>query len=259
MAEYAKAPCAEKEEEKSIKSIERAIEIIYFLSEGERGLVEIANHFQLSKATAHRLLSSLKATGLVSQNNVTKRYMVGHGIYRLLNNLFSSNNSALITLSRNSMYRLKEISGETISIHIPYGGSRLCVSEIKSDKEIIYTAGIGAIAPIYLGAAGKALLAFMPENKRKQILKKFTNVPNLNQELLTKQLEQIAENRYALSFGERIYGSACLAVPILIKEEAIAALCILGPSFRLTKADLERMIPHIQHEANLIEQALRAD
>lgn len=259
MVEYNKAQCAEKDEEKSVRSIERAIEIIYYLSEGDRGLVEIAEQFQLSKATTHRLLSSLKATGLVSQNNVSKRYMVGHGIYKLLNNLFSSNNSALITHSRNSMYRLKEISGETISIHIPYGGNRLCISEIKSDKEIIYTAGIGAMAPIYLGAAGKVLLAFMPEKKRNLLLQKIANDTIFNKDLLEEQIEQITERGYALSFGERIYGSACLAVPILINGEAIATLCVLGPSFRLTKADLEKLIPHIQQEAHLIEQALSVE
>ena len=141
MAEYAKAPCAEKEEEKSIKSIERAIEIIYFLSEGERGLVEIANHFQLSKATAHRLLSSLKATGLVSQNNVTKRYMVGHGIYRLLNNLFSSNNSALITLSRNSMYRLRKSAAKR-SVSIFLMAAADCVfRKLKATKRLFTLRG----------------------------------------------------------------------------------------------------------------------
>lgn len=244
--------------EKSIASIERAIDVIYFLSEGEKGLVEIAEQFDLSKATAHRLLSALKATGLISQNSVTKRYMIGHGIYRLLNNVFSSNNSALITLSRNSMYRLKEISGETVSIHIPYGGNRLCISEIRSDKEIIYTAGIGAMAPLHVGAAGKVLLAFMPEKKRNLLLQKSLAVSNtpVNKDLLLKQIEQTAQNHYAFSFGERIYGSACLAVPILSKNEAIAALCILGPSFRLTKADLEKLIPQLQKEARLIEQSL---
>lgn len=259
MVEYKRTQSAEKDEEKSIRSIERAINVIYYLSEGDRGLVEIADQFHLSKSTTHRLLTSLKVTGLVSQNNISKRYMVGHGIYRLLNNLFSSNNSALITHSRNSMYRLKEISGETISIHIPYGGNRLCISEIKSDKEIIYTAGIGAMAPIYLGAAGKVLLAFMPEKKRNLLLQKITNDSLFNQDLLHKQIEQTAEHHYALSFGERIYGSACLAVPINIKGEAIATLCILGPSFRLTKSDLEKLIPHIQQEAHLIEQSLSAE
>ena len=67
MVEYNNAQSAEKDEEKSIRSIERAIEIIYYLSEGDRGLVEISEQFQLSKATTHRLLTSLKATGLVSQ------------------------------------------------------------------------------------------------------------------------------------------------------------------------------------------------
>jgi len=242
-----------------IKSIERAIEVIYFLSEGEKGLVEIANHLQLSKSTTHRLLSALKETGLVTQHILSKRYMVGYGIYRLLNNLFSANNSALISLSRNSMYRLRELSGETVSVHIPYGGNRLCIAELKSEKEIIYTAGIGSMAPIYLGAASKVLLAFMPAKKRNILLQKIftgSNQNTIDQNLLFKEIDETAKEGYAFSFGERIYGSACIAVPILAKKEAIAALCILGPSFRLTRVDLEKLVPHVQKEARLIEEAL---
>ena len=158
------------------------------------------------------------------------------------------------------MYRLRELSGETVSIHIPYGGNRLCIAELKSEKEIIYTAGIGSMAPIYVGAASKVLLAYMPEQKRNLLLQKIFAGNDkdmaIDKNKLLKEIQETAEKGYAFSFGERIYGSACLAVPILAKNEAIAALCILGPSFRLTKTELEKLVPHIKEEATIIEESL---
>lgn len=246
--------------ENTIKSIERAIELLFCLSDGKKGLVEIANQVSLSKSTTHRLLATLKTSGLVIQERTGKDYILGPGFYRLLHNSVSEHN-ALVTLSRESMYRLNKISNETVSIHIPYGGLRLCIAEIKSNQEIIYTAGVGAIAPIHVGAAGKILLAFMPKRKQKQLLEtakmqSFSENTILDKNLLLKEIEETYRNSYAFSFGERIHGSACLAVPILSGAEAIGALCILGPSFRLSKNDLLGLLPTLQKEARIIEQEL---
>lgn len=252
---------SKKDDDKINTSIERAIELLFCLSEGKKGLVEIANQVNLGKSTTHRLLATLKASNLVIQDRTNKDYMLGPGFYRLLNNSMTEHN-ALITLSREYMSHLNKISGETISIHVPYGGLRLCISEIKSDKEIIYTAGVGAIAPIHIGAAGKILLAFMPEKKRNRLIESarmeaLSENTILDKEVLLKDLNDAAQNGYAFSFGERIYGSACIAVPILSKNEAIATLCILGPSFRLSRTDLLNLLPQVQQAARQIEQDLQ--
>ncbi|HZD96643.1 MAG TPA: helix-turn-helix domain-containing protein, partial [Micromonosporaceae bacterium] len=63
----------------AVQSVARAIEILRALSGAGRGLgvTEIAERVGVAKPTAHALLRTLEAGGLVSQDHETGRYGLG--------------------------------------------------------------------------------------------------------------------------------------------------------------------------------------
>lgn len=64
---------------KNIQSLERAAAMLRLLAGGERrmGLSEIASALGLAKGTAHGILGTLRAEGLVEQEAASGRYRLG--------------------------------------------------------------------------------------------------------------------------------------------------------------------------------------
>ena len=95
--------------------------------------------------------------------------------------------------------------------------------------------------PIYLGSAGKVLLAQMDENERDILLRAIDMVPRtpntiVDREILKKELEKILRQGYATSFGESFSGGAGISVPVQ-NYVCPVALCISGPEFRFNPED----------------------
>ena len=65
------------------QSIQRAVAVLRLLAtarEAGLGLTEISMHAELTRPTAHRILSVLVAEGIVEQQQGTRRYVVGEQI-----------------------------------------------------------------------------------------------------------------------------------------------------------------------------------
>src|SRR4051812_33611213 len=65
------------------QSIQRAVAMLRILAAAREtglGLTEIASHAELTRPTAHRILSILIAEGIVEQRPATRRYAVGEQI-----------------------------------------------------------------------------------------------------------------------------------------------------------------------------------
>lgn len=246
--------------EQGVRSIERAIDILYCLAEGEKGLVEISRQVNLGKATVHRQLSSLINKGMVSQNPATSDYTLGPGFFRLLHNSLKSY-ELLVAVAYEPMNRLNKLSNETIMLHVPKGAQRLCISEVKSHQEISFTAGVGTTVPIYVGAAGKILLGYMPERVRERLLADLMITPLTentitDRERLMEEAMEAVNKGYAVSFGERSIGAAGISVPVLAGKQAMAVLSILGPSFRFNQEKMLEFLPALQSEAKVIAREM---
>ncbi len=218
-----------------INSILRGAEALKCLGDGVDRLKEVAERLDLTKSSAHRLLKSLEASGLVMQDPVTRRYYLGPLILSLASNPMKSYNS-LVICSLAEMKYLGSISEETVVLHVMMGLQRICLEEVPSIHNIKYSAGVGAIAPVYVGSAGKMLLSELEEDELGVLLNniRFEPVgPNTitDREELLKELAKARELQYATSFGERVRGSASISVPIKNFARP-ACLSVLGPEDR---------------------------
>jgi len=203
---------------KSVNAILRGAEILRCVSEGIDRISDISKSTRMSKSTVHRLLKSLTASGLASQNEVTHRYYLGPLAHRLVSQPMIAHQN-LIASAYEEMRQLMLVTRETVNLNIPIGTERMCLEEIESPENIKCVSGKGSIAPLYSGSAGKMLLAELSPEQLKIILKnlRFITLQKntiTNQNDLLMELEKVKKQGYATSFSERIAGAASISIPI---------------------------------------------
>ncbi len=227
-----------------VRAVERAMTILGSLAGEDLRLVDIVERVGLHKATVARLLASLGASGMVARDD-RERFTVGPAVLQLAAGRLGRYRS-LVDQLRAPLRELWKATGETVTVHVRMGTWRVCIEELESQHGIAYRAGVGNQEPLHCGSAAKALLAFMPEQERKEVLDQLTFRPVTERTItrratLEAELEKVRRQGFAVSFGERILGAASVSVPVLDGSgRAVAAVSILGPDSRMTPDVLER-------------------
>ena len=244
------------------QSLERFVAILdsFSLEEPVLGVREVARKTGLSHSTAGRLMANMKTLGLLNQDPETLSYMMGakvlawSGIYTVTSDIRS--------ISLPIMVRLQEETRETISLYVLEGNERVCVERLESPETVRIVARIGRRIPLYAGSAGKVFLAFLPDERRDEILAATEMVPMTRRtitdmEELRSDLNRIRKRGYAISKGEWILEAAGVAAPIFDQfGRIIAALTISGPAQRFTEEKINETIPLVKSGAEEISREL---
>jgi DNA-binding IclR family transcriptional regulator len=96
--------------------------------------------------------------------------------------------------------------------------------------------------PTYSSAPGKAILAALPEGElddffEQVTLKEFTPTTFATPGKLRAELASISQRGYSLDRAEGLEGIHCVAAVILDSYHyPVAALTVIGPSFRVTES-----------------------
>jgi DNA-binding IclR family transcriptional regulator len=244
------------------QSLERIVSILdcFSLDEPVLGVREVARKTGLSHSTAGRLMASMKSLGMLNQDPETLTYMMGSkmlawaGIYTVASDIRS--------ISLPIMVKLQEKTRETISLYVLEGNDRVCVERLESPETVRIVARIGRRIPLYAGSAGKVFLAFLPEDRREEILKETELVPMTRRTItdlgeLRSDLSRIRKRGYAVSKGEWILEAAGVAAPIFDQTGRIsAALTISGPAQRFTEDKINEMVPLVKSGSAEISREL---
>jgi len=223
-----------------IDVVNRALGILDFFSlrRPEWGVTEISKELKLSKATAARVMYTLKECGYLTKSPATNKYRLGWKLAQLGGVYLAS-----VSLREIALPRLKELNSkinETVDLWIVVGEQRLCVDRLESTYEVRPVAQTGKLTPLHAGASGKLLLAFMPENKIHDFLEtetliRFTDHTITKKKELLAELGKIRKQGYATSMEERLPLVNAAAAPLRdYSGKAIAALGISGLVNRFT-------------------------
>jgi IclR family acetate operon transcriptional repressor len=241
-----------------VQVIERAIDILDALADGPRSLAEICRATSLSKATVFRLLGGLASRDLVIKDPMTNQYILGTGLLRLVPGALAGVSTMISTLARGQLERLAESTQETVALHVPVGIQRICVAEVPSPQAIRYTSSVGSRAALHVGAAGKVLLARLSEpelSKALQMLDAEMRREGRDPDEVKRSLGKIRREGWAISVAERVEGASAISIPV---ETSLAtlALSLLGPTVRLPKARLLKLLPSLRDAGEEIATVL---
>ena len=152
--------------------------------------------------------------------------------------------------------------GESVHLYIRDEDTRICIAAVGARHELRPFIQLGRPLPLRAGAAGKVLLAYADEDIQRQELQRaeadVERLPNAPGPDLARQLDVVRAERWATSIGERENGVAAAAAPVTDSTgRVVAALCISGPTTRLTKDRLEETRAPVQACAAEVTSLLR--
>ena len=219
-----------------IKSIEKMTTILNLFSIDRPTLFikEIQEELDMPKSTVFRMLDTLEKANYIQRNEATHEYSLGYQFFRL--GTIYQTNLDYRKVALPHMKELMEETKETVELNILDGIHRVCIEKIDSPLAIRNFVRVGERKPAYLGASGKAMLAFLPLEELAPLLVEIEQLDIINMSEFEKELKEIKETGYAITHGERILGTYSIAAPILgVNGQLVAGINIAGPLQRLTE------------------------
>lgn len=256
---------AHGEVERGAQSINRALSLLrlFTVDDPQLSLTEICLRSGLTMPTAHRIARALQSDGFLVHDELSGRYALGPAVVQLafvvIRNKDTSN---LVRIAMPYIESLRATTGETVGLHVPTAGGRLCVAESESRHMMRMATGVGNILPWNAGAASKAMLAFMPTEEQKRLLATTTPTALTSQTILDvnellKALESVQENGYAISEGESVPGARAIAKPIFDATGDVAgSINITGPTSRWSRPEMLAALPKLQSAVKAVESLL---
>jgi DNA-binding IclR family transcriptional regulator len=236
--------------------LDRAVAILDAVEHGARTHAAVVRATGLSRTTAHRLLKSLDAHGLLEYAG-GRGYRLGPRLLKL--GAMSLQEPSLRDAAHPALERLAAATGESAQLYVTSVDGRVCIDAVESSSELRTFVPIGDELPLWAGSAGKVFLASMPtEGAEMHIRRARELTPSTpTGERLRRQLATIRRRGWATSAGERQAGVGSVSAPVRgSRGETIAAVSISGPTSRLRRADVKRFAPAVVATASEIEVAL---
>ena len=226
------------------------------------GVSEIARQLGLSKAVVHRILQSLASRGFVQVDPVTRAYRLGPAAVAV--GVRALRDHDLRRAARDVLRRLRDVTRETTTLSELVQGSRVYLDQYESPQEIKMTVELGRPHPLYAGASGRAILAFLPHDTAEELiaagLDALTAETVVDAGELRALLGRVRAEGVAVSRGEREHGAASVAAPIFgIDGEAVGSVSVCGPVWRFDGDAVARYAPLARTAADEIARALGWD
>lgn len=221
----------------AVQSVDRAITVMELLSsQGWSGVTEVANELDIHKSTAYRLLATLRDRGLVEQDAATEKYRLGFGIVLLASTVTAELD--IVRYAQPICERLSDETEETVTVTALEEDQAVIVHQSISTSSMMAVDWSGWHTPLHASAAGKVLLAYMPEERRRHILRKpleeLTEHTVTDRDILRQQLQEIQATGYGRTIEELEVGINAVGAPIWDANGAvIASVAVSGPVFRL--------------------------
>src|SRR5262249_50365152 len=199
--------------------VAKVLRILEALDRSPAGLQlrEIALQTGINKSTAYRFLAHLENEDYLFRDN-GGAYIVGPKLARLGSGV--SFHATLRKVSRPVLTWIGQSTKETVNLGVLEGHEVLYLDVMESSHSFRMVSQPGMRRPLSCTALGKAILAFLPNEQREEILpaltyEHFTQYTISNEARLRKELARIAQQGYAIDNQETNLGAICVAAPIL--------------------------------------------
>lgn len=229
-----------------LRTVERGILLINLLSGYPKGLalVEISRKLGTPKSTVHHILSTFLEYDFVTQDDETKKYSLGSRFFEISSKMLQSFD--IREVARKHLIQLNEKSGEIAQLYILRKGKLLCIDKVGSPEAgLSISSFIGWTTEPHPSAAGKVLLSGLSTKEIMGIypdksLKAYGKNTITDFDELSKELELVRRQGYAIDDEEYYEGVRCVGAPIRAGEKVVASVSITGSIFSMTMKKIDR-------------------
>jgi DNA-binding IclR family transcriptional regulator len=212
----------------------------------------IARRIDLPLPTVSRLMRQLARAHFLEANERTKVFSLGS---RILEWGYAARPARMVGSIVPEMERIRDVTGETVSLHVRSDDKRVCVAEVQSFNSVRRVVPVGLIVPLHFGATGQVLLAALPPTSLGTYVRTHFEDAAAGR-ALTSAVEAVRARGWAMAVDSWVDGLSGLAVPVSDGEQIIASLAISGPSSRWNPEVMHRKLDVVLAAARAATQRL---
>src|SRR5260221_640257 len=189
-----------------VESVAKAAELLrLFGQHSELRLSDVGETIGVAASTAHRLLTTLEASGMISQNTTTRCYEPGPELLRLARALTPS--ASRWSYARPFLGDLGERVGATVSVVTLHHTDAAFVESVEAQTPLRVGSRLGARMPASCVSGGKILLAALSDEELLALypgeaLETLTPRSIRTRTELLAELKQVRRRGSATNFGE---------------------------------------------------------
>jgi DNA-binding IclR family transcriptional regulator len=233
-----------KKEMYTVQNVDMAISILELLADEpvNATLNFFAEHLDLTRNKAFRLIYTLQERGLVEKDELTGVYRLGFGAVELGQRFVMS--ATVIKHAHPVMEELVRKHDEAVYMTVMNGEEVLFIDMVDCEQKIKATSLVGRRFPLFSNAAGKIMKALESRDVLDRMLKgRGKKGDGVDITTIATELEAIRDRGVAVDCGG--LGDGVITVAVAVRDYAgkvVGALTMLGPSFRMLSERLENEI-----------------
>ncbi|MEM8750950.1 MAG: IclR family transcriptional regulator [Pseudomonadota bacterium] len=247
-------------------TISKALSLLNYFSDSvpEIGLVEFEKLTGQNKATVHRHLRELEASGYLEQNDRTKKYRLGAAVLRLASvreQTFPVRKIVEESVDRLALQVRELVHASLIHSHAKsYVMSPICFRDYGKNGTRVYFSE-AEILPVHATASGLAALAFgvpsILETTLTNKLERYTDATVVDKDALIDMVS--ATRRRGFSQTDQSYEAEVCSVAVPFYEDgdfATGSIAIALPASRMNKKAKSRFVTALWQTAQAISMEL---
>ncbi|WP_394740239.1 IclR family transcriptional regulator [Natronococcus roseus] len=241
---------------KSAATLFDVLDAVHRLEGG--GATAVAEELEIAKSTAHDHLATLAEHEFLIKDGGSYRV----GLKCLHYGVQAKSRMVLADVASPSLEQMAEETGEIAWVMVEEYGKGVYLEKAMGDRAVQPYGEIGKRVPLHNIAAGKAILAHLPEERVREIvtetpLEERTETTVSDPDELLAELETVRDRGYALNDGETFEGFRAVASPVVNDGELLGSIVVSGPENRLSDDRFTEELPEIvTGAANAIELSM---
>lgn len=232
----------------SIQSVDNALDILEALcDEGDEfRIAHLSERLGMQKMSVFRHLATFENRGYVEKEKGSDRYRLGLSAYEIGQKLLSR--MGLLRKARPVMANLVRECDEAAYIAVPRGSEVLLFDMVDNCQQVKVVSLVGKRYPMTTPAAGRILLAHNAREAK----------AGAEAILASDALAEIRAQGFCHDIHALGEGIISIAVPVFGSSgKIVAALCLVGPDFRLPDARVkDQLLPRLREAGKIISSRL---
>ena len=215
-------------------------------------LTELVQATGMPKPSLHRTLSLFEDAGYVQREPGGYAYAVGPRLASL--GLAILTHDSVAALRHTILRQLVQDVGETCNLAMLRKGEVAYLDRVEAEWPLRLHLPVGTTVPAHCSASGKLLIAHMATAERDALLAslplpRFTANTITDRGLMARELDRILGSGYSVDNEEYVAGVACVAVPVRVGGEVIAAVAVHAAIARLPLQRAIDFVPRLTDAA----------
>lgn len=238
------------------------VDILELMARSADGLAlhEVSAEIEAPKSSLLPLLRALTTRGYLAQSR-SGEYCLGPKALDLGSSAPSQRELAQV--ARPALVALMRRTGETVFLSALSSdrAAIVYIDKIESDQIIRYAGGVGDRRPLHATSSGKAILAFLPENEREEMLGSLTLHRHTEHTLTTlaalrTSLAEVRRKGVCVTVEEVVAGASGIAAPVFDHHARVAGACAIGGPTNRVRPRLRTLADEVKATARDLSEKL---